>query len=474
MLKNVGFIAAASLFVWNFCTQSSTHTAEVTQIVLNEEAPEALYKQYCASCHGEKVEMFVDRSWKYGNAKPQLIKSITQGSLDNGMPAWGEVLSAQEIDALAGLIVEKLATVSQYQFNNKPQTAIFESSAGTLRMDTLATGLTSPWGIEQLPDRSLLVTDRSGMLYHVSTNGQKKEVSGVPEVVAEGQGGLLDITLHPQFEKNNWVYLSYSKGKMEGGQKLATTAIYRAKWSNGQLVEGQDIFVGEPWSRTRYHFGSRIVFDKKGYLFFTMGDRGNQQDNPQNLSSDAGKVHRIHEDGKIPVDNPFLKTKGARPTIYSYGHRNPQGLVYLAERDELWAHEHGPRGGDEINIVKKGHNYGWPVISYGINYDGKAFTNLTAKEGMDQPVIYWIPSIAPSGMTFVTSDKYPTWKGDLFSGSLRFKYLNRSVMSGQKVKEEIKELPNVGRMREVFQGRDGYLYLGLEEPGLVVRVNSGK
>lgn len=472
MLKNVGLFAAASLFVWNFCT-TPQQTPEGPTVAISEEAPEALYKQYCASCHGEKVEMFVDRNWKYGNAKPQLIKSITQGSLDNGMPAWGDVLKPEEIDALAGLIVEKLATVSQYQFSDKPKQAIFESAAGTLRMDTLATGLTSPWGIEQLPDGSLLVTDRGGKLYHV-VGKEKKEVSGVPEVVAEGQGGLLDITLHPQFEKNGWVYLSYSKGKMEGGQKLATTAIHRARWSNGSLVDGKDIFVGEPWSRTRYHFGSRIVFDKKGFLFFTMGDRGNQQENPQNLSSDAGKVHRILDDGRIPTDNPFLKTKGARPSIYSYGHRNPQGMVYLAERDEIWAHEHGPRGGDEINLVKKGHNYGWPVISYGINYDGKAFTNLTAKEGMDQPAVYWIPSIAPSGMTFVTSNRYPAWKGDLLSGSLRFKYLNRSVMNGQKVKEDIKELPSVGRMREVFQGRDGYLYLGLEEPGMVVRVNPGK
>ena len=469
LLKSFGLLGAASVFAWTFCAKVE-EPSMATRLSVVEGEPEAIYKQYCSGCHGEKVEMFVDRKWKYGNEKQQLIQSITNGSLDYGMPAWKEVISAEEIDALAGLIVEKLATVNQYQFSSKPTSNVYEAASGSVRLDTVLTGLSSPWGIAQLPNGDLLVTDRAGTLHWVNRAGEKKIVSGTPQVVAEGQGGLLDVAIDPAFAKNGFIYLSYSKGKKEGNQTVATTAIFKAKLENGALINGKDIFVAEPWSRARHHYGSRIVFDKAGFLYFSVGDRGNQAENPQSLASDAGKIHRIKSDGTIPADNPFVKTAGARPSIYSYGHRNPQGVYYHAGRNEIWAHEHGPRGGDEVNVVEKGKNYGWPVISYGINYDGKAFTNLTEKEGMEQPEIYWIPSIAPSGMTFVTSDKYPNWKGDLVAGSLRFKYLNRCIVKDGKIVGEEKLLPNSGRMRSVVMGQDGFMYIGVEDPGMVVRV----
>jgi aldose sugar dehydrogenase len=225
-----------------------------------------------------------------------------------------------------------------------------------------------------------------------------------------------------------------------------------------------------PYTKTKHHFGSRIVFDKNGYLFFSVGERGMEKEFPQSTENDNGKIHRLNDDGTIPKDNPFVNDSKNRGSIYSYGHRNPQGLTLNKETGEIWEHEHGPRGGDEVNIIKKNANFGWPVISYGINYDGKPITNISKKEGMEQPEIYWIPSIAPSGMTFVNSDKYPAWKGSLMVGSLRFNYLNRCIVKNNKIIGQEKLLINVGRMRNVEMGSDGYLYVSIENPGTVFRL----
>ena len=244
----------------------------------------------------------------------------------------------------------------------------------------------------------------------------------------------------------------------------------RAKLTGTTLSDQTVIFEALPYSKTRHHYGSRLVFDNKGYLFVSVGERGNEKENPQDLSRDLGKIHRIYDDGRVPEDNPFVKTPGARPTIYSYGHRNPQGMYKNPTTGEIWANEHGPRGGDELNLIKKGANYGWPVISYGINYDGKPITALSAKEGMEQPVAYWIPSIAPSGMATVDGSKYPAWKNNLMVGSLRFQYLNRCVMNGNKVVKQEQLLKNIGRVRNIETGPDGYLYVSVESPGFVYRL----
>jgi glucose/arabinose dehydrogenase len=428
------------------------------------------YKQYCSTCHGEKVEAFVDRQWKHGKTKAELIASITNGYNDMGMPTWKGILKDKEIADLANLIIKNFATLEQYKFD-KPVSPIFKSEELTIKIDTIASGLNSPWGMAFLPDNGMLITDRSGKMYRLDKNNQKSEVTGVPAVLAQGQGGLLDVELHPNYSQNQYVYISYSAFKEENGAKLSTTAIMRAKLEGNALTEQKIIFEALPYSKTRHHYGSRLTFDKNGYLFFSVGDRGNEKENPQSLDNDCGKIHRIHDDGKIPVDNPFVAEKNARTSIFSYGHRNPQGMVLNQETGEIWEHEHGPRGGDELNIVKKSKNYGWPVICYGINYDGKTITNLTEKEGMEQPETYWIPSIAPSGMTFVNNDRYKTWKGNLLIGSLRFKYLNRCVLKNGKIIKQESILPNIGRVRNVKMSPDGYIYVAVEELGYVFKLN---
>ncbi len=333
--------------------------------------------------------------------------------------------------------------------------------------EVVTSEITLPWGIEFLPNGDMLVTDKSGKLYRVA--GKKvTTISGVPEVYFENQGGLMDITLHPDYQNNGWIYISYSKGgrKDSKGTELSTTAIARAKLDGDQLVNLQEVFVAEPWEPKKGHYGSRIVFDKEGYMFFSVGERQNRDNNPQTLRNHLGKIHRTFDDGSVPDDNPFRSSPIAMPSIYSYGHRNPQGLV-ISPDGTIWETEHGPKGGDELNIIEPGKNYGWPVISYGINYDGTSFTELTAKEGMEQPVNYWVPSIAPCGMEWVTSNKYGDLQGDILVGSLSFQYVNRCVMENGKVVKEEKLLEGVGRVRAIEEAPDGTIYVGVENIGIV-------
>ncbi len=429
------------------------------------------YKTICASCHGQKVEMFVDRRWLHGNQRDSLIKSITYAFPGKEMPVFGEVFKPNEISDLADYILNAIEDGKKYRFNEKPKSNVFVQNGITVKLDTVASGLDNPWGMSFLPDGGMLVTDRNGKFYRIDKNRQKTLIEGAPKVLSAGQGGLLDVELHPKFVENGFVYLSYSKFKDSLGGKWATTAVMRAKLEGNKLVNQQDIFVAQPYQKTQHHYGSRLEFDRNGYLFVTVGERGQHESLiPQKLNNDLGKVHRMFDDGRVPPDNPFVKNDTARKTIFSYGHRNPQGMAINPTTGEIWTHEHGPRGGDEINIPQAGKNYGWPVISYGINYDGTVLTPLTQKAGMEQPLHYWIPSIGPSGATFVTGDKYKAWKGDFLVGSMRFEYLNRCKIEGHKVVKEEILLKNIGRVRCVEMGLDGYIYVGVEQPGFVFRL----
>ncbi len=430
------------------------------------------YASYCAGCHGEKMDAFVDRQWKHGQSQADLVRAVKEGYADEGMPAFAATFSDAEMEELAVYMRQGIDHFNQYAAaaNTSPSGNIFTTGAVSVRLDTVVRGMKSVWGMAFLPDGRMLITDRSGHLYAVANNKKVTEVNGLPPILDEGQGGLMDVIIHPDFRKNKLVYLSYSAVKEDGNRKLGTTAIYRAKLEGNALVNGQVIFEAFPYSRTRHHYGSRMVFGRDGMLYFSVGERGNEKENPQTLENDLGKIHRIRDDGSVPADNPFVQTPGARPTIFSYGHRNPQGLAVHPQTGELWSHEHGPRGGDEVNIVKKGANYGWPVITYGINYNGKIISNKTAAEGMEQPVKYWIPSIAPSGMAFVQGKRYKSWEGQLLTGSLRFKYLNLSHIEGKQVTGEEMLLKNIGRLRDVRMGPDGYLYVAVENPGFVFRL----
>lgn len=324
--------------------------------------------------------------------------------------------------------------------------------------------LTIPWGMTFLPDGSMLITEKSGELIHFK-DGVKTNIEDVPEVYVRGQGGFLDIQTHPNYVNNGWLYMTYasSEGEGDGGN----TALARAKLSGTNLVDFQQLYKAGPNTKKGQHWGSRIKFDDEGYLYFSIGDRGNRDVNPQDITIDCGKIYRLNGDGTIPSDNPFVNVKNAKTAIYSYGHRNPQGMAKNPFTGDIWVNEHGPQGGDEINIIKKGKNYGWPIISYGINYNGTSFTDLTEKEGMEQPLFYWVPSIAPSGMAIVSSEKYPDWKGNVLVGSLKFKYLERLIMENDKVIKREKLFEDIGRVRDVVQAPDGYIYVAVEGKGIV-------
>ena len=333
--------------------------------------------------------------------------------------------------------------------------------------ETVVSDVSVPWGMDWLPNGDMLLTERSGTL-HIFSDGQLSEpVAGVPEVWANGQGGLLDVALHPDYEENGWIYITYSSP--QGNERGANTALMRARLNedHSSLTDQEVLYKAVPNTTRGQHFGSRIAFDDEGYLYFSIGDRGNRDVNPQDINRDGGKIYRLNPDGSIPEDNPFVNEDGAVKAIYSYGHRNPQGMDTHPETGEIWTHEHGPRGGDEVNLVKKGENYGWPIISFGINYSGTEFAEDTARAGMMQPDWYWDPSIAPSGMEFVTGDTYPEWKGHLLVGSLKFNYLVLCRMENNTITGEELLFEGIGRVRSVEQGPDGYIYVGTEGNGIV-------
>ncbi len=334
----------------------------------------------------------------------------------------------------------------------------------TIEHEVVVDGLDIAWGMTFLPDGSILITEKSGEIIRFQ-NGNKQTLTGGPEVYHRGQGGLLDIILHPNYVENGWIYMAYasSEGEGDGGN----TAIMRTKLNGNQFTNSEVLYKATPNTTRGQHFGSRMVFDKDGYLYFTIGDRGNHNENPQDITRDGGKTYRIHDDGRIPQDNPFVGQAGAKEAVYSYGHRNAQGIILHPETGEVWVHEHGPQGGDEINVIKKGENYGWPAVTFGENYGGGAISDLTTHPDMEDPIHVWTPSIAPSGFTYVTSDKYPSLKGNLLVGALKFQYLEHVVIDGTDVQRREKLLEDIGRVRDVKQAPDGTIYVSVEKLGIV-------
>lgn len=335
----------------------------------------------------------------------------------------------------------------------------------------LTNEISIPWAMVQLPSEEILISEREGEI-RVFKDGHllSKRITGLPKIHSKGQGGLLDLALHPDFANNQWLYFTYAsqEGKGLGRSSGSNTALMRATLNiaNLSLTDQTLLYKAQPNSRKGQHFGSRITFDNKGFIFFSIGDRGQRDVNPQDINKDGGKIYRLHDDGRIPSDNPFVNTQGAKTAIFSYGHRNPQGLTIDPRTNKLWSHEHGPRGGDEVNLIKKGANYGWPVISYGINYSGTTITDITHKDGMEQPALYWVPSIAPSGMIYISSDKYPTLKGKFLVGSMKFDHLVLLTIKGTQIVSQEKVFEDIGRVRSLLQGRDGYIYVGIDGVGI--------
>jgi aldose sugar dehydrogenase len=347
-----------------------------------------------------------------------------------------------------------------------PTGSLIASEKLNFTIDTLATGLTNPWSMAFLPDGRILIAERPGNL-RIWENGKllDKSVEGMPEIWSHGQGGLLDVVLHPDYDENGWIYLAYAK-KIGS---IGNTAIGRGKIAGNQLTNFEELFHGSELTNAAHHFGCRIVFDDNNYLFFCIGDRG-EMSNAQKLTNHCGKVLRIHDDGSVPEDNPFVDSPGAMPEIWTYGNRNIQGMGLHPQTRELWSHEHGAQGGDEINLMIKGGNYGWPLVTHGINYDGTQITPDTTLPGMIDPILHWTPSIAPCGMAFVNSTRYPEWEGNMLVGALAGQHIHRVEFEGNQVVHTERLLEGFARFRDIRQGQDGYIYVLTEGPGIFFRI----
>ena len=354
------------------------------------------------------------------------------------------------------------------QIENYPPIEDFDENLFSL--EKVVEGIEIPWGLSFTSNNSFLVTDKKGIMYHVS-EGKKDVVEGVPEIISSRQGGLLDVAVDSNFVLNNKIYFTASVTESGSG---SNTALFSAIFLNNKLSDLKTLYKASPDSKEERHYGGSILVTDE-FIFFTIGDRGNRDINPQNISLDGGKVYRLNKDGSIPDSNPFNNTVDSKKAIWSYGHRNPQGIIRGLNEKEIWIHEHGPRGGDEINIIKDpiededvlmDRNYGWPKATYGINYSGSEITKYQKMDNVIDPFYYWTPSIAPSGMAYVDSDIYPEWKNSILVGSLKFLYLERLEFDKNGVTKREKIFPGIGRVRDVNLGPDGYVYISVEAIGI--------
>ena len=379
-------------------------------------------------------------------------------------------ISAALVTATLVLISLVIATAT------RSETQPFPSSAGALDVETVASGLDHPWALAFLPDGQLLVTERPGRMRIIAANGKLSEpLNGLPPLFVSGQGGLLDVALDREFAQNRTLYFCFASPLRGGGQAALARARLKQD-AKPSLSEVKVIFRQDGPPSSGNHYGCRIAQGTDGKLYLAMGEHFGTRDEAQNLANHLGKIVRLNTDGTIPADNPFVGRADARGEICSYGHRNPQGLTIHPTTGALWEHEHGPRGGDEINLIARGKNYGWPVIGYGIDYTGARIHEATARDGMEQPLKYWVPSIAPSGMAFYTGDLLARWKGNLFVGALAGKMLVRLRIDGERVVEEERLLQNLGeRIRDVRNGPDGALWLLTDSAnGRVLRITPAK
>ena len=450
--------------------QSSLRAQEPTEAA-------SLFRNYCAPCHGQALEggnaqSLVDAVWQFGSKKSHILRNIKYGIADFAMPAFEAALSDRQINALIDFIFEREKATGAVK--PRPPESIHTLDY-EVRVEVLADGLDIPWSIAFTRPGYALITERPGTVRQLVAGQLLAEpVQDIPKVLHEGQGGLLDIAVDPEYSENGWVYLAYSHAltPLSGeGRPSAMTRIVRGQIVENRWTDQEVIFEapGETYQGTRHHYGSRIVFDSDHRLYFSVGDRGISH-GAQDLSQPNGKIHRIHRDGTIPTDNPFLTLYDALPSIYSYGHRNPQGMAVHPVSGAIWASEHGPMGGDELNRLIQGANFGWPVITYGRNYDGGIVSELSAKPGMIQPRLYWKPSIAVCGIDFVRGDAFPRWRNHLVVGALKYEEVRLlNVVGGEVIHQEIL-FKNFGRVRDVACGPAGNIYVVTNGPGAILRL----
>jgi glucose/arabinose dehydrogenase len=436
----------------------------------------ALYATNCAQCHGADLNggmatSLIDGIWQFGAENSYVMRNIKYGIPHLGMPSYEKTLSDGEINSLVQYIRDSEKNVGA---KRPPVPEVTETMDYDLKVDIFAGGLEIPWAIDFLDKNTALITERPGRL-RVVKNGilQKEPVKNIPEVLHEGQGGLMDVAIDPDYKNNGWVYIAYSHVlPSSGGERPgAMTRLERGKIKNNTWTENEVIFEAphETYRTTRHHYGCRIVFDPDGYLYFAIGERGTGE-HAQDFTRPNGKVHRIFTDGSVPEDNPFYSERNSIKSLYSLGNRNIQGMAIHPETGELWTTEHGPMGGDELNLISAGKNYGWPVITYGINYNGEIISDLTRKPGMEQPVLYWKPSIAVCGLDFYTGDLFEKWKNKLLVGALKYEEVRLLDIEGKRVMHEQVIFKGAGRVRDVSTGPDGAIYVVLNDPGTVLRL----
>jgi glucose/arabinose dehydrogenase len=442
-----------------------------------------LYQKHCSHCHGIRfqggnAQSLVDGVWQFGNSSGHISKNIKFGITHLGMPGYEKTLTDKQIKDLVGYLkeAEKEAGAIKPPIPKTLQTLDYE-----INVEIYAEGLEIPWNLAFLNKDIALVTERTGRL-RVIENGRlhPKPIEGTPNVVAEGQGGLLAVAFDPDYaeEGNQWIYLAFSHGlEAKAGipRAPAMTKVVRGRIDGNKWKDEETIFEAphETYRTTRHHYGTRIVFDDKKNLYFAIGDRGTGA-HSQDLSKPNGKIHRIRRDGSIPKSNPFWKRKNKMGSIFSYGNRNPQGLSFHPETGQLWASEHGPLGGDEINLVQSGNNYGWPIITYGKNYNGSIITDIVRKDGMEQPAWYWKPSTAVCGIDFYSGDLFPKWNNKLLVGALKYEDVRVLDIEKDRVMHEEVILKNAGRVRDVVCGPDGAIYVVLNSPGTILRLTPKK
>lgn len=455
--------------------------------LLAEDAPDyskmkvdKIFEQLCSSCHGKDMSTgvggsLIDGEWKHGSSDADLMRSIKEGNPQMGMTPFGNVLDDRQIRSLVIHIREKEKQAKERgtEFPKPELGKTTKTDRESYRIEMVVEdGLKTPWAIAFLPDGRKLVTEKEGRLRIIGSDDSLSPdpIKGTPKIIDHGQGGLMEVAVHPDYEQNGWIYLGYADGSREDGDVKTITAYVRGKIKDGQWVEQEDIWKADQkfYTGAGVHFGTRLVFDQ-GYIYFPVGERGAWME-AQDVENPKGKIYRLHDDGRVPEDNPTFDGKTPVPGLWSYGHRNPQGLDIDPRDGAIYDTEHGPRGGDELNWIQKGHNYGWPVITYGMNYDGTPITGKTAEEGMDQPVIYWQPSIATCGLSFYRGDKFPEWKYDLFAGALAQQEVRRLRIVDHKVTEQEVILKNIGRVRDVTDAPDGYLYVILNGPDRIIRL----
>jgi glucose/arabinose dehydrogenase len=458
---------------------------EITKKSLSSMKVEKIYSALCAQCHGARLEgglapTLLDGVWKHGSTDAELAHIIKKGNLEFGMTPWEHLISDTQIHALVVFLREKEGeALSKGITYPKPEPGkITKTDRADYKIEYIVEeGLKKPWAIAFLPDGRRLVTEHAGSLRIISAGDelQSELIKGTPRSIQHGQGGMMEVAVHPDYKQNGWIYLGFAdgwlekvegkdnKGKAKKDKAHTITAVVRGRIKDNEFYGDQG-----------YHFGTRIVFDQ-GYIYFIVGERGGMTQ-VQELNNPKGKIFRLYDDGREPDDNPFVDQSGAIKGIWTYGHRNPQGLAIDPRNGAIFSTEHGPRGGDELNLILKGHNYGWPIITHGMNYDGTPMTrdSKTHQEGMDQPVTYWVPSIATCGLDFYSGEKFPGWKNDLFVGALKKQEVRRLRVIDGKVTEQEIILKDIGRVRDVAMGPDGNLYVVLNGPDQIIRLIPAK